>query len=263
MPAKLITFLISALLAAVGGVLFFILWLVLNRVAPDLPTPSTTWIGAKTYILEPFAYRGEQDQGLLRLTGHSLLLVAKGYFVALLIGAPVGFCLGLSKNFTRTFDPIVQVLRPVSPLAWFPLGMVLFLGTGSQALENGALFTIAVCAMWPTVLNTAVGVRAIPQDYLNVGRVLRLSRTKTLFSIMVPATLPYMFTGFRLSLGIAWLVIVAVEMLTGKVGIGQFIQDAYMNANYGNIIVGILTIGVVGFILDRLMSLVESRFKTA
>jgi nitrate/nitrite transport system permease protein len=117
--------------------------------------------------------------------------------------------------------------------------------------------------MWPTVLNTAVGVRAIPQEYLNVGRLLRLSKTKMLFKIMVPATLPYMFTGFRLSLGIAWLVIVAVEMLTGKVGIGQFIQDAYMNANYGNIIVGILTIGIVGYILDRLMSVVEARFKAA
>ncbi|MCX6938879.1 MAG: nitrate ABC transporter permease [Verrucomicrobia bacterium] len=254
---------LSTALALIGVGLFFLLWLALNRFAPDLPTPTSTWQGARIYIVEPFAYRGEQDQGLLSLTSKSLILVAKGYFIALLIGAPIGFCLGLSKNFTRTFDPIVQVLRPVSPLAWFPLGMVLFLGTGGQALEYGALFTIAVCAMWPTVLNTAVGVRAIPQDYLNVGRVLRLSKTKMLFKIMVPATLPYMFTGFRLSLGIAWLVIVAVEMLTGKVGIGQFIQDAYMNANYGNIIVGILTIGIVGYILDRLMSVVEARFKTA
>ncbi len=263
MPIKLQTFLVSTALALVGCALFFILWISLSRYATDLPTPTATWEGAKTYVLEPFAYRGEQDQGLLRLTGHSLLLVAKGYLIALLVGSPIGFCLGLSKNFTRTFDPIVQVLRPVSPLAWFPLGMVLFLGTGSGALENGALFTIAVCAMWPTVLNTAVGDRAIPPHNINDGRVLRHSRAKMLFKIMVPATLPYMFTGFRLSLGIAWLVIVAVEMLTGKVGIGQFIQDAYMNANYGNIIVGILTIGVVGFVLDRLMSVVEKRFKAA
>jgi nitrate/nitrite transport system permease protein len=141
--------------------------------------------------------------------------------------------------------------------------MVLFLSTGSQALENGALFTIAICAMWPTVLNTAVGVRAIPQDYLNVGRVLKLSRTKMLFKIMVPATLPYMFTGFRLSLGIAWLVIVAAEMLTGRTGVGSFLWNEYNNANYGNIIFSILTIGVIGFILDRLMSVAESRFKAA
>ena len=180
-----------------------------------------------------------------------------------LVGTPIGFFLGLSKGFARVFDPIVQVLRPVSPLAWLPLGMVLFLSTGSQALENGALFTIAICAMWPTVLNTAVGVRAIPQDYLNVGRVLKLSRTKMLFKIMVPATLPYMFTGFRLSLGIAWLVIVAAEMLTGRTGVGSFLWNEYNNANYGNIIFSILTIGFIGFVLDRLMSVAESRFKAA
>jgi nitrate/nitrite transport system permease protein len=141
--------------------------------------------------------------------------------------------------------------------------MALFLGAGSKALEYGALFTIAVCAMWPTVLNTAVGVRAIPQDYLNVGRVLKLSRWSMLWKIMVPSTLPYMFTGFRLSLGIAWLVIVAAEMLTGKVGVGNFLWNEYNNANYGNIIFSILTIGVIGFLLDRLMSVAESRFKAA
>src|SRR5205823_8170801 len=123
---------------------------------------------------------------------------AKGYAIALLLGTPIGFCLGLSKTFTKTFDPIIQILRPVSPLAWLPLGLVLFLGAGKQASELGALFTIAICAMWPTVLNTAVGVRAIPQDYLNVARVLKLSRTKTLFKVLIPSALPYMFTGFRL-----------------------------------------------------------------
>src|SRR5207342_3377214 len=131
------------------------------------------------------------------------------------------------------------------------------------ASELGALFTIAVCAMWPTVLNTAVGVRAIPQDYLNVGKVLKLSRTKTLFKVMLPATMPYMFTGFRLSLGIAWLVIVAVEMLTGRPGVGGFLWQEYNAGSYSRIILCILTIGVVGLVLDRLMSVVERRFKTA
>ena len=144
-----------------------------------------------------------------------------------------------------------------------PLGVVLFAGTGKAANELGALFTIAICAMWPTVLNTAVGVRAIPQDYLNVARVLKLSRTQTLFKILVPATLPYMFTGYRLSLGIAWLVIVAVEMLTGRIGIGNFLWNEYNNGLYTSIILSILTIGVVGFLLDRAMSLLERRFKTA
>lgn len=228
----------------------------------DLPGPVVTWDRTKKYVVEPFAKREELDQGILRFTWYSLLIVAKGYFIALLIGTPIGFMLGLSKSFTRMFDPIIQVLRPVSPLAWMPLGVVLFSGAGRSANELGALFTIAVCAMWPTVLNTAVGVRAIPQDYLNVAKVLKLSKTKTLFKILIPATLPYMFTGYRLSLGIAWLVIVAVEMLTGRIGIGNFLWNEYNNGLYTSIILSILTIGIVGFMLDRGMSLLEKRFKS-
>gem|GEM_PF-214484 len=229
----------------------------------DLPNVVETWQASKPYIMEPFAKRGEMDQGILRFTWYSLQLVAKGYLLALLIGTPIGFCLGLSTMFTKTFDPIIQVLRPVSPLAWLPLGLVLFLGAGKSASELGALFTIAICAMWPTVLNTAVGVRAIPQDYLNVAKVLKLSRTKTLFKVLIPAALPYMFTGFRLSLGIAWLVIVAAEMLTGRPGVGGFLWQEYNSLIYEHIILCIVTIGVVGFILDRLMSVVEKRFKAA
>jgi nitrate/nitrite transport system permease protein len=230
---------------------------------PALPNVAEAWVSSKPYILSPFVYRGELDQGILRFTWLSLILVAKGYFIALVIGTPLGFCLGLSKWFTKMTDPIIQVLRPVSPLAWLPLGMVLFLGAGKNASELAALFTIAVCAMWPTVLNTAVGVRAIPQDYLNVAKVLKLSRWKTLTKVMIPATLPYMFTGFRLSLGIAWLVIVAAEMLTGRPGVGGFLWQEYNALIYEHIILCILTIGVVGFMLDRLMSVVEKRFKTA
>ena len=223
-----------------------------------LPSPSKTWDQSKLYVSKPFEKRGEMDQGILRFTWYSLVLVAKGYALALLIGTPIGFLLGLSKLFTKARDPIIQVLRPVSPLAWLPLGLVLF-----QKPEPSALFTIAVCAMWPTVLNTAVGVRAIPQDFLNVAKVLKLSRTKTLFKVLIPATLPYMFTGFRLSLGIAWLVIVAAEMLTGAPGVGGFLWQEYNSLIYEHIILCILTIGIVGFALDRLMSLVEMRFKTA
>jgi nitrate/nitrite transport system permease protein len=256
--------LLNTFCGALGIALTLGVWTVLSAtVSPELPNPVQTWEVAKPYVVEPFAKRGEQDQGILRLVGYSLALVVQGYLIALLIGTPIGFFLGLSQTFTRIFDPVVQVLRPVSPLAWLPLGMVLFLSTGKQALENGALFTIAICAMWPTVLNTAVGVRAIPQDYLNVGRVLKLSPAKMLFKVMVPATLPYMFTGFRLSLGIAWLVIVAAEMLTGRTGIGSFLWNEYNNANYGNIIFSIITIGVIGLLLDRMMGFAESRFKTA
>ena len=240
--------------------------------SPDLPSPADTWTASRLYLVEPMAKRGELDQGMLRFTWLSLKLVAQGYFLAILLGTPLGFCLGLSKTCTKIFDPIIQILRPVSPLAWLPLGMVLFLsakftipGTDITyaASELAAIFTIAICSMWPTVMNTAVGVRAVPQDYINVAKVLKLSKAKTLMKIFVPATLPYMFTGFRLSLGIAWLVIVAAEMLTGRPGVGGFLWQQYNALSYAHIILCILTIGVVGYVLDRLMSVVESRFKTA
>ncbi|HSI08851.1 MAG: nitrate ABC transporter permease [Rariglobus sp.] len=228
---------------------------------PDLPNVVETWVSSKPYIVDPWTKRGEMDQGILRFTWYSLVLVAQGYAIALIIGVPLGFCLGLSKTFTKMFDPLIQVLRPVSPLAWLPLGLVLFMRAGPEAGTYAALFTIALCGMWPTVLNTAVGVRAVPQDYLNVGRVLKLSRWKMLTKILIPATLPYMFTGFRLSLGIAWLAIVAAEMLTGRPGAGGFLWQEYNALIYEHIIFSILTIGIVGLILDRLMSLVEARFK--
>ena len=252
------------ILPMIGAGVVLLLWQIsASTWARDLPSPARTWAASKDYILTPFKKRGEMDPGILRFTWYSLVLVAKGYALALIIGTPIGFLLGLSKGFTKTFDPIIQILRPVSPLAWLPLGLVLFVSAGKNASELGALFTIAICAMWPTVLNTAVGVRAVPQDYLNVARVLKLSRSKTLFKVLIPATLPYMFTGFRLSLGIAWLVIVAAEMLTGRPGVGGFLWQEYNALIYEHIILCIVTIGVVGFILDRLMSLVERRFKTA
>ncbi len=251
-------------LPLIGVVAVMVLWQVSSATwAKELPSPARTWAASKDYILKPFEKRGEMDQGILRFTWYSLVLVAKGYAIALIIGTPIGFCLGLSRTFARIFDPIIQILRPVSPLAWLPLGLVLFLGAGRQASELGALFTIAICSMWPTVLNTAVGVRAIPLDYLNVARVLKLSRSKTLFKVLIPAALPYMFTGFRLSLGIAWLVIVAAEMLTGRPGVGGFLWQEYNALIYEHIILCIITIGLVGFILDRLMSMVERKFKAA
>ena len=249
----------SALLPLVGVAAVVALWDLVSRFGgTDLPSPARTWEVSRPYIVEPFAKRGELDQGILRFTWYSLVLVAKGYALALLIGTPLGFLLGLSTLARKAFDPIIQILRPVSPLAWLPLGLVLF-----QNSKPAALFTIAICAMWPTVLTTAMGVRAIPQDYLNVARVLRLSLAKRFFKVLVPATLPYMFTGFRLSLGIAWLVIVAVEMLTGSPGVGGFLWQEYNSLIYEHIILCIVTIGLVGFALDRIMSLVEARLRGA
>jgi nitrate/nitrite transport system permease protein len=161
----------SALLPLAGVAALIGMWAAVSAYGgTDLPSPARTWEVSRPYIVEPFAKRGELDQGILRFTWYSLVLVGKGYALALLIGTPLGFLLGLSTLARKAFDPIIQILRPVSPLAWLPLGLVLF-----QNSKPAALFTIAICAMWPTVLNTAMGVRAIPQDYLNVARVLRLS----------------------------------------------------------------------------------------
>ncbi len=245
------------LLPAAGALLLLGLWALSSAsLTQNLPSPAKTWEVSKPYVVAPFEKRGELDQGVARFAWYSLVLVAKGYSLALLLGAPLGFILGWSKLFAKSFDPIIQVLRPVSPLAWLPLGLVLF-----QKSHPAALFTIAICAMWPTVLNTALGVRSIPQDYLNVAKVLQLSPSKTFFKVLLPAALPYMFTGFRLSLGIAWLVIVAVEMLTGTPGIGGFLWQEYNSLIYEHIILCILTIGIVGFVLDRLMSMVEQKLR--
>jgi len=245
----------SFFLPLLGFVLVLLLWQVSSKTwAPSLPTPGRTWELSKPYIIEPLAKRGEMDQGILRFTWNSLLLVAKGYTLALLIGTPLGFILGMSKIFTKLFDPLIQVLKPISPLAWLPLGLVLF-----QKSTPSAIFTIAICSVWPTVLNTAIGVRNVPQDYINVGRVLKLSRLKMLYKILLPATLPYMFTGYRLSLGSSWLVIVAAEMLTGTPGVGGFLWQEYNSLIYEHIILSIATIGLIGFLLDRAMLAAEKR----
>ncbi|MFT3925684.1 MAG: nitrate ABC transporter permease [Myxococcales bacterium] len=243
------------LLPFVGGAVVLALWAISSASwADSLPSPYQTWVASKLYLLSPFEKRGELDQGILRFTWYSLVRVSQGYALAIVMGVPFGFLLGVSKRFAKAFDPIAQILRPVSPLAWLPLGLVLF-----QKSEPAATFTIAMCSMWPTVLNTALGVRSIPPEYTNVGRVLGLSPLRLFWKILLPATLPYMWTGFRLSLGIAWLVIVAAEMLTGAPGVGGFLWQEYNALIYEHILLCILTIGLVGFALDRLMGVAERR----
>ncbi len=247
----------KVILPLVGAAAVVVVWAIVSAaLAPDLPSPLRTWQESRRYILDPFFKDGEMNQGMGRLAFYSLVRVGKGFALALAIGTPIGFLLGLSPRFHQSFDPIVQFMRPISPLAWLPLGLVIF-----QKSEPAAVFTIALCAMWPTVINTAVGVRSISQDYLNVGRVLKLSRTTTLRRIVIPATLPYVFTGYRLSLGLAWLVIVASEMLTGTPGVGGFLWQEYNSLVYSHIILSVLTIGAIGFVLDRLMGLVEARVR--
>ena len=246
------------ILPLLGMASVLVVWTALSQtVAPDVPSPARTWQESRRYVTEPFFKDGEMNQGIARLAFYSLIRVGKGFALALLIGTPIGFMLGLSRTFHETFDPIIQFLRPISPLAWLPLGLVIF-----RQSEPAAIFTIALCAMWPTVINTAVGVRSISQDYLNVGRVLKLSRFTMLRKIVVPAALPYVFTGYRLSLGLAWLVIVASEMLTGTPGVGGFLWQEYNSLVYSHIILSVITIGAIGFLLDRLMGVVEARVKT-
>jgi nitrate/nitrite transport system permease protein len=249
---------VNAVVLPMVGVLLVVglWWAVSANVAKDLPTPIQTWEESKLYILEPFAKRGEMDQGIGLLALYSLTRVAKGFLLGLVIATPLGFILGLSSLAHRMLDPIIQVLRPISPLAWLPLGLIVF-----RQSEPAALFTIALCSMWPTVINTMAGVRSIPQDYWNVAKVLRLSPWKTFIKVLVPATLPHMFTGYRLSLGIAWLVIVASEMLTGTPGIGGFLWQEYNSLIYAHIVLCILTIGIVGFALDRLMGMPEGKLR--
>ena len=248
----------AVMLPLLGVACVLAFWAALSQtVAPDLPSPLRTWQESREYIVRPFFKDGEMNQGIGRFAVLSLVRVAKGFTLAILIGTPLGFLLGLSKTFQQTFDPVIQILRPISPLAWLPLGLVVF-----GRSEPAAIFTIAVCAMWPTVINTAVGVRSINPDYLNVGRVLRLSTFTMMRKIIIPATMPYVFTGYRLSLGIAWLVIVASEMLTGAPGVGGFLWQEYNSLVYSHILLSIVTIGVIGFALDRLMSMAERRFQT-
>jgi len=249
---------VHALLPLCGIGMAVLAWWIASRLVSDLPSPMRTWEESKVYILEPLTYRGESDQGIVLLAYYSLMRVARGFLLGIAIATPIGFLLGVSPTLTRMFDPIMQVLRPISPLAWLPLGLVLF-----QKSEPAALFAIAVCSMWPTVINTMMGVRAIPQDYWNVAKVLRLSKFTTFTKVIVPATLPYMFTGYRLSLGIAWLVIVASEMLTGTPGVGGFLWQEYNSLIYAHILLAIVTIGVIGFVLDRLMGMVEAKLRTA
>ena len=241
-----------------GIVMVGLIWLMASRSIPDLPSPLRTWEESKLYLLEPLAKRGEMDQGIVLLASYSLLRVSKGFLLGIGLATPLGLLLGMSPMLHRMFDPVIQILRPISPLAWLPLGLVVF-----QKSEPAAMFAIAICSMWPTVINSAAGVRAIPQDYWNVAKVLRLSRLTTFTKIVIPATLPYIFTGYRLSLGIAWLVIVASEMLTGTPGIGGFLWQEYNSLVYAHILLAILTIGLIGFALDRLMGMAEARLRSA
>ena len=220
---------------------------------PDssLPPPSKIWSEARDLIVEPFFWNGSQDIGLGWRILVSLQRVAIGFSLAAVIGVLLGALVGQSVWAMRGLDPVFQVLRTVPPLAWLPLSLAAF-----RDSQPSAIFVIFITAIWPVIINTAVGIRNIPQDYRNVAQVLRLNQLEFFFKIMVPSAAPYIFTGLRIGVGLSWLAIVAAEMLTGGVGIGFFIWDAWNSSRLSDIIVALVYIGVVGFILDRLVAFI-------
>jgi nitrate/nitrite transport system permease protein len=219
----------------------------------NLPPPSAVLDETWALIADPFHVGSGADQGLAWQMLASLRRVALGYAIAAVAGVAVGALIGQSVWAMRGLDPLFQVLRTVPPLAWLPLSLAAF-----QNGQPAAIFVIFITAVWPIVINTAVGVRNIPEDYRNVARVLQLSQAEFFAKIMIPAAAPYIFTGLRIGVGLSWLAIVAAEMLIGGVGIGFFIWDAWNSSRISDIILALVCVGVVGFLLDRAIGLLAS-----
>ena len=241
--------------ALIGFALLIGVWSAVASTTDYLPGPQKTWASAFELFQDPFYQKGPNDQGIGWNIYNSLKRVGVGFGLAVLVGIPLGFLLGRFAVLNRAFSPIISLLRPVSPLAWLPIGLAVF-----QAANPAAVFTIFICSIWPMVINTAVGVASVPQDYLNVARVLQLSEWKVFTRILLPATVPFVLTGAKLALGIAWLVIVASEMLTGGTGIGFWVWDEWNNLNMEHIIIAIFVIGSIGLLLEAGMSRLAARF---
>ncbi len=215
-----------------------------------LPSPMRVWSESHDLIVSPFFVNGPQDIGLGWRVLISLQRVAIGFGLAAVVGVLVGALIGQSVWAMRGLDPIFQVLRTVPPLAWLPIALAAFRDSAPSAI-----FVIFITAVWPVIINTAVGIRNIPQDYRNVAQVLRLNHFEYFWRIMIPAAAPFIFTGLRIGIGLSWLAIVAAEMLTGGVGIGFFIWDAWNSSKLSDIIVALAYIGLTGFTLDRIVAL--------
>ncbi|WP_219217909.1 nitrate ABC transporter permease [Variovorax boronicumulans] len=255
-PLDLRAFWMRVLPPLVGFGLLLLVWeLIAMNSSTGFPSPLVTGKQALTVFADPFYSKGPNDQGVGWNVLASLQRVALGFGLAALVGIPAGFAIGRFEFLARMFNPLISLLRPVSPLAWLPIGLLVFKGA-----NPAAIWTIFICSIWPMVINTAVGVQRVPSDYMNVARVLNLSEWKILTRILFPAVLPYMLTGVRLAVGTAWLVIVAAEMLTGGVGIGFWVWDEWNNLNVANIIIAIFVIGVVGLVLEFALIKVATAF---
>jgi nitrate/nitrite transport system permease protein len=239
-----------------GLVLLVLIWSMVSMgTAGSIPTPLDTAKQAVSIFSDPFYRTGPNDQGVGWNVLASLERVALGFGLAAIVGIPAGFVIGRFEFMSRMFNPLISLMRPVSPLAWLPIGLLVFKGA-----NPAAIWTIFICSIWPMVINTAVGVQRVPQDYMNVARVLNLSEWKIVTKILFPSVLPYMLTGVRLAVGTAWLVIVAAEMLTGGVGIGFWVWDEWNNLNVKNIIIAIFVIGIVGLLLEYALIKIASAF---
>jgi len=239
-----------------GLALLVVIWsLIASTGNSGIPKPMETWQQAVEVFSDPFYSNGPNDQGIGWNVLQSLQRVGIGFGLAALVGIPAGFAIGRFEFLSRMFNPLISLLRPVSPLAWLPIGLLVFKGA-----NPAAIWTIFICSIWPMVINTAVGVQRVPQDYMNVARVLNLSEWKIFTRILFPAVLPYLLTGVRLAVGTAWLVIVAAEMLTGGVGIGFWVWDEWNNLNVSSIIIAIFVIGIVGLLLEFALIKLASLF---
>ena len=248
-------FLLTVLPPLFGMALLVLVWAIVAAKSDGIPTPMITFKAAVALFSDPFYRNGPNDQGIGWNILMSLQRVGTGFGMAALIGIPLGFLIGRFKFLSGMFSPIISILKPVSPLAWLPIGLLVF-----KAANPASIWAIFICSIWPMIINTAVGVQRVPQDYMNVARVLNLSEWKIVTKILFPSVLPYMLTGVRLSIGTAWLVIVAAEMLTGGVGIGFWVWDEWNNLNVPHIIIAIFSIGVVGLLLEQALVAIAKAF---
>jgi nitrate/nitrite transport system permease protein len=241
---------IQSLPSIFGIFIFLLVWHFLS-LRPDTSLPSPVAVVTNTWdlIKDPFFHKGGNNKGFFWLILASLNRVIFGYLLAILIGIPIGFIISLNSFCRNAIDPLIQILRPVAPLAWLPLAQAIFLKPNPSAI-----FVICITAIWPIILNTALGVKLIPKDYINVSRLAGFSPLENFLKILLPATLPYIFTGLRIAIGLSWLAVVAAEMLLSDDGIGFFIVDAYNNANIHEMILAILYLGGVGLLLDSMMA---------
>jgi nitrate/nitrite transport system permease protein len=242
--------LVTVLPPMITVAIILLIWqIAFSKPGSALPSPLIVWREASDLILQPFYWSGTQDIGLGWRVLTSMQRVVVGFGLAAVVGVLVGTIIGQSIWAMRGLDPVFQIMRTVPPLAWLPLSLAAF-----RDANPSAIFVIFITAIWPIIINTAVGIRNIPQDYRNVAAVLRLNSIEFFFKVMLPSAAPYIFTGLRIGVGLSWLAIVAAEMLTGGVGIGFFIWDAWNSSKLSDIVVALLYIGLVGFILDRLVA---------